>query len=93
MLVRDAAAAEQGAELLRTEEVALDLILEIKPLVEPDRTRNVRVLVQAGVLVDLDDPERVVVQVLLDPIGLYQYVLRVVGHASHLPFGQRSRVP
>ena len=80
MVVRDPAAAEQRAELLRAEEVALDLVLEVVLPVEADRARNVGLPVQGRVLVDLDDPDRVVVQVLLEPLRLDQYVLRVVSH-------------
>jgi hypothetical protein len=36
--------------------------------------------VEGGVLVDLDDADGVVVQVLLDPRGVDQHVLRVVSH-------------
>ena len=82
MVVGDAAAAEQLAELLRAEEVALDLVLQVPLPVEPDRARDVRLGVEGGVLVDLDDADRVVVQVVLDPLGIDQDVLRVVGHES-----------
>ncbi len=72
--------AEQRAELLRAEEVALDLILEVQTPVESDRSRYVSLLVEGGILVDLDDPDRVVVQVLLQPLRLNQYVIGVVSH-------------
>jgi hypothetical protein len=77
VLVRDAAAAEQLAELGRAEEVALDLVLEVLLPVEPDRAGDVRLGVERGVLVDLDDADRVVAQMVLDPLGLDQDVLRV----------------
>jgi hypothetical protein len=38
--------------------------------------------VEGRVLVDLDDPDRVVVQVLLDPVGVDEHVLRVLSHAA-----------
>ena len=82
VVVGDAAAAEQLAELLRAEEVALDLVLEVLLPVEADRAGDVRLGVERGVLVDLDDPDRVVVQVILDPLRVDQDVLRVVGHES-----------
>jgi hypothetical protein len=77
VLVGDPAAAHQGAEVLGPEEVALDLILEVGAPVESDRTRDVALGVEGGVLVDLDDSDRVVVEVLGDPIGLDQDVLRI----------------
>ena len=80
MVVGDAARAEQLAELLRAEEVALDLVLEVLLPVEADRARDVRLGVERRVLVDLDDADRVVVQVLLDPVGVDEHVLRVVSH-------------
>ena len=80
MVVGDAAAAEERAELLRPEEVALHLVLEVLLPVEPDRARNVRVGVEGRVLVDLDDADRVVVEVVLEPLRVYEDVLRVVGH-------------
>jgi hypothetical protein len=55
VLVGDATGAEQLAEGLRPEEVALDLVLEIGLPVEPDRSRDVRLGVQRRVLVDFDD--------------------------------------
>jgi hypothetical protein len=82
VVVRDAAAAEQLAELGGAEEVALDLVLEVALPVEPDRARDVRLGVEGGVLVDLDDADGVVVQVVFDPLGVDQNVLRVVGHES-----------
>ena len=55
------AAAEQLAELLRAEEVALDLVLEVLLPVEADGPGDVGLLVEAGVLIDLDDADRFVV--------------------------------
>jgi hypothetical protein len=56
VVVRDAARAEQFAELPGPEEVALDLVLKILLPVEPDRPGDVGLGVQGGVLVDLDRP-------------------------------------
>jgi hypothetical protein len=42
-------------------------------------------LVQAGVLVDLDDPDVLVLEVILHPLGVYQYVLGVVRHVASPP--------
>ena len=80
VLVGDAARAEERAELLRPEEVALDLVLQVGLPVESDRAGDVRLGVERRVLVDLDDADRVVVEVVLDPLGVDEDVLRVVGH-------------
>ena len=98
----DPATAEQLAELLRPEEVALDLVLQVGLPVEPDRARDVGLRVQGGVLVDLDDADGVVVEVVLDPVGLDEHVLRVIGHGRRLlagtgetlsTFGGKARIP
>src|SRR5213078_2229439 len=60
--------------------VALDLILEVLLPVEADRARNVGLGIEGGILVHLDDADRIVVEVRLDPIGLHQYLVRVVAH-------------
>jgi len=36
------------------------------------------------VLVDLDDTDRIVVEVVLEPLGVNQYVLRIVSHGPVL---------
>ena len=82
VVVGDPAAAHQLAEVLGAEEVALDLVLEVVLPVEADRAGDVGLRVERRVLVDLEDPDRVVVQVLGDPIGLDQHVVRVVGHRA-----------
>ena len=84
MVVRDAARAEQLAEGLGPQEVALDLVLQVLLPVEADRAGDVRLGVESGVLVDLDDADRVVVEVVLNPLGVYKYVLRVIRHRQHL---------
>ena len=73
--------AEELAEGLRAEEVALDLVLQVLLPVEADRAGNVRLGVERGVLVDLDDPDGIVVEVVLQPLRVDENVLRVVGHA------------
>ncbi len=87
VVVGDPAAAHQLAEGLGVEEVALDLVLEVELPVEADRAGDVRLGVQRRVLVHLDDPDRVVIEVLGDPIGLHQHVVCV----AH-PEPPRSRV-
>ena len=94
VVVRDAARAEQLAEVLRPEEVALHLVLEVLLPVEADRARDVRLRVERRVLVHLDDPDRVVVEVVLDPLRVDQNVLRVVGHGYLLgAVGVGKRIP
>ena len=61
---------------------ALDLVLKVLAPVEPDRPRDVGLRVESGVLVDLDDPNRVVVEVVGHPIGRDEDVVRVVGHST-----------
>ena len=82
MLVGDPAASEEPAEVLGHQEVAPDLILEVLLPVESDRPRDVRLAVQIRVLVHLGDADRVVVQMLLEPLRLDQDVLRILGHGS-----------
>jgi hypothetical protein len=89
VLVRDAAAAERPAEVLTAEKVAFDLVLEVYPPVEPDRLRDVCFGVQPWVLVHLDDPDPVVVQVLLEPLRLHQYVLRILSHDANYQISDR----
>jgi hypothetical protein len=84
VLVADPARGEERAEVLGTEEVALDLVLQVLPPVEPDRAGDVRIGVERRVLVDLDDADRRVVQVLGQPVGLDEHVIRVVSHADLL---------
>ena len=80
MVVRDPAASHQLAERVGVEEVAPDLVLEVLLPVEADRAGDVRLGIEGGVLVDLDDPDRVVVEVVRHPVGLDQDVLCVVRH-------------
>jgi hypothetical protein len=88
VVVGDPARSEQRAELLGTEEVALDLVLEILPPVEPDRAGNVRLGMERGVLVDLDDADLRIVEVVLDPLRVDEHVVGVVSHGySSIPTG------
>jgi hypothetical protein len=82
VLVGDPAGAEQRAERLRPEEVAPDGILQVLPPVEPDRAGDVGLGVERRVLVDLDDADAVVLEVVLDPLGVDQHVVGVVRHGA-----------
>ena len=84
VVVRDAAAAEQLAELGRAQEVALDLVLEVLLPVEADRAGDVRLGVEGGVLVDLDDADGLVAQMILDPLRVDQNVIGVFGHGARV---------
>jgi hypothetical protein len=44
----------------------------------------VRLGIEGGVLVHLDDPDVVVIEVVGDPVGLDQYVVCIIGHRSPL---------
>jgi hypothetical protein len=91
VVVGDPPAAEQLAEILRAEEVALHLVLELLLPVEADRTRDVRLRVQRGIFVDLDDPNGLVAQVILDPLRVNEHVLGVIRHVSSHSPQMRSR--
>src|SRR4051812_23234586 len=80
VVVRDAAVAHQRPELLRPEEIALHRVLKVLLPVEPDGPGNVSLGVESRVLVDLYDANRWVVEVVLNPLRLYQDILCVVGH-------------
>src|SRR5262249_30588815 len=84
VFVGDPARSEEGAERVRIEEVALDLVLQVELPVEADRAGDVRLGVQRGVLVDLDDADRGIAQVLLHPVGLDEHVLRIGEHCGYL---------
>jgi hypothetical protein len=84
VVVGDAAAAHQLAEALAVQEVALDRILQVGLPVEADRPRDVGLLVEGRVLVDLDDADVLVFEVVLHPLGINEYVLGVVRHLPHL---------
>ena len=58
--------------------------------VEPDRARDVRLGVERGVLVDLDDPDPRVVEMILDPLGLDEYFVGVTGHRLQPPVWTRD---
>ena len=80
MVVGYPAAAEQRAEILRAEEVALDLVLEIDLPVETDRARDVGLAHKAP---DSRRPRRSGSSRRSgdgDPIGLDKDILRVLSH-------------
>ena len=81
VVVRDPTRAEQGAELIRAQEVPFHLVLQVLLPVEADGAWNMRLGIESRVLVDLDDANGGIVEVILDPLRLYQNVLRVVRHA------------
>ena len=64
------------------EEVALHLVLKVLLPVEADGAGDVRLGVEGRVLVDLDDPDRVIVEVVLHPLRVHEHVLGVVRHGS-----------
>ena len=80
VLVGDPARAEERAEVLGAQEVALDLVLQVLLPVEADRAGDVLVGVERGVLVDFDDADRVVAEMVLDPLGVDEDVLCIVAH-------------
>ena len=80
VLVGDPTVTEEATELLRLEKVALDLVLEVQTPVESDRARDVTLTVERRILVDFDDSDRVVVQVLLEPLGLDQNFVCILSH-------------
>jgi len=84
VVVGDAARAEQRAKLLRPEEVTAHGVLQVGLPVESDRARHVRLPVERGVLVDLHDPDAVVVEVLLEPPRLDEDLLCILGQRAAL---------
>src|SRR5207245_1240362 len=56
------------------DEVAAHRVLEVLLPVDPDGVPDVVLVVRRGVLVDLDEDDLRVVQVGLDPVGVYQDV-------------------
>jgi hypothetical protein len=73
---------EQLSEGVRRQEVAFDLVLEVELPVEPDGAGDVRLGVQGGLLVDLDDPDAGVVEMVLHPLRVDEHVFRVHGGLS-----------
>jgi hypothetical protein len=82
VVVGDPPASHQLSEGLGGQEVALHLVLEVLPPIEPDRARDVGLGVQGRVLIDLDDSDRLVVEALRDPVGGDEDVVRVLGHCA-----------
>ena len=76
------ARAEQRPEVLGPEEAPPDGVLEVLLPVQPDRAGDVRLGVERRVLVDLDDPERVVAQVVLHPLRVHENGVGVVSHGG-----------
>jgi hypothetical protein len=77
-VVADATAPHQLLELGLLDDVALDGVLEVVLPVQLDRTGDVALLVEVGVLVHLRDDDAAVSQALDKPIGRHEHVLRVV---------------
>ena len=77
MVVRNAVSAEQLTECLGAQKVTFELILKVELPVKADRARYVGLAVESWVLVDLNDPDRVVVKVLLDPRSRDEHLLRI----------------
>ncbi len=82
VLVGDATRAEQRAEVVRAEEIPLQLVLEVQLPVEADRPRDVCLGVERRVLIYLDDTDRVVIEMLLKPRRVNEHLLRVLRHGS-----------
>ena len=82
VVVGEATRAEQLAERLRIQEVASHLVLEVLLPVKADGARDVRLRVEGGVLVNLDDADAVVIEVILHPLGADQDVVGIVAHVG-----------
>jgi hypothetical protein len=62
----------------------LHLVLEVLLPVEADRAGDVRLRVQGGILVHLDDPDGVVAQVVLHPLRVDKDILGVFRHGARV---------
>jgi hypothetical protein len=62
--------------VLGPEEVAARRILQVLAPVQADRSGDVCLHIQRGILVDLHDPDCLLAEVLLQPVGLDEHVLR-----------------
>ena len=71
-VVVDPTLAEDALEGLPVDDVALDRILEVLAPVELDRSGDVALLVEVGVLVDLGDDQAVVPEMLSRPVGRHE---------------------
>ncbi len=60
---------EQLGKLLGVDEVAPDGVLQIGTPVQLYRSRDVTIVVSAGVLVDLDEDDVVGIEIALGPVG------------------------
>ena len=87
-VVRDPPLAHQAFEGGLIDQVALDRILQVIAPMKLDCARDVALLVEIGVLVDLGDDDAVVVQVLGQPVCRHQHRLRVsvLRHSPSLYF-------
>ena len=74
------------------DEVAADLVLEVRRPVELDGALDVALVVGRGVLVDLDEDDLGVVEVFLDPLGGDERGLAAHCGSFSLLFGGRGRV-
>ena len=81
--VRNAEPRHQLLELLLLDQVALDRILEVVAPVQLDRARDVPLLVERRVLVDLGRHHVLVAQVLREPLGRDENGLLVSPVVSH----------
>ena len=75
LVVADSARGQQLLELHLGDEVAADRVLQIGLPVDPDGVRDVALLVRGGVLVDLDQDHRRVLEVRLHPVGVDEHVV------------------
>ena len=82
--VRDAELPHQLLELLLLDQIALDRILEVVAPVQLDGARNVPLLVQRGILVDLGRHHVLVDQMPREPVGRDEHRLLVSAVVSHV---------
>jgi hypothetical protein len=77
---RDAVAAAQLREFFRLDVIADHVVLEIGPPIDVHRTRNMPSVVKQDVFVRLDDPDAIVFEMFLQPIGFHQRLWMRVLH-------------
>jgi hypothetical protein len=85
-IVRDPAIAHHPLERRLLDEVALDRILKVVTPVQLDRARDVTLVVEIRILVDLGDDDFLVVQVLGEPVRRdeHRFRISVLRHPSLL---------
>ena len=76
-VVRDPALAHQALEGRLVDQIAFDRILQIVAPVQLDCARNVPLVVQIRVLVDLGDDDVVVVQMFGQPVRRHEHRFRI----------------